>query len=123
MPQLSFHMENIVCPAHATPLKFKGKCGLESMLTRKEYATHTKPTDCNALLPPIFQDFWNRQRYARLAPSGLENSDVNLKGSWGKNRGHMPTLRNIKHIQKTVLRLSASKRLYRTSQPRHLQNH
>ena len=34
----------------------------------------------------------------------------------------MPTLRNIKHVQKTVLRLSASKRLHKTSQQRHLQN-
>jgi len=35
----------------------------------------------------------------------------------------MPALRNIKHSQKTVLSLSASKRLRRTSQPRRLQNH
>jgi len=36
---------------------------------------------------------------------------------------HMLTLRNIKHNQKTVLLLSASKRLLRTNQRRHIQNH
>jgi len=35
----------------------------------------------------------------------------------------MPTLRNIKHSQKTILSLSASKRLRRKGQPRRLQNH
>jgi len=40
-----------------------------------------------------------------------------------KNGCIMPTLRNIKHSQKIALSLSASKRLRRTSQPRHIQNH
>lgn len=46
----------------ATPLK--GESDLESMLTRKEYETHAKPTDCKASDSPNFQDFLTRKRYA-----------------------------------------------------------
>jgi len=43
------------------------------------YETPAKPTDCNALLSPNFQDFLNSQRYARLAPPGFENNGINVK--------------------------------------------
>ena len=53
---------------------------------------------------------------------GLKTVTLTLRAIGGKNGCHMPTLRNIKHLQKTVLRLLASKRLRRTSQSRRLQN-
>ena len=49
------------------------------MLTRKEYETHTKPTDCLAKQPPIFQDFSNRQRYAVYSPPRFENKRATVK--------------------------------------------
>jgi len=48
----------------------------------------------------------------------MHYTDIEKKSGY-----NMPTLRNIKHHQKTILSLPTSKRIRRTSQQRSIQNH
>jgi len=64
-----------------------------------------------------------RDVYCRTILELIKKGRVHYTDIEKKAVANMPTLRNIKHNQKTVLPLPASKWLFRTSQQRHIQNH